>query len=133
VARQVALIERGELEPVIRVGNLDAERDLTDVRDIVRAYTLLMEKGVPGTVYNVSSGVGRPVRAVLEALVQRSRVPVQVETDAARLRPQDVPVLVGDSSRLREATGWAPAIPFERMIDDLLDYWRRRGTSRASS
>ena len=124
MARQIALIERGGGEPVIRAGNLDAERDLTDVRDTVRAYTLLMDKGTPGTIYNVSSDVGRPMRTVLEELARRSRVPVRIETDPTRLRPRDIPMLVGNSTRLRDTTGWTPVITFERMLDDLLDYWR---------
>jgi GDP-4-dehydro-6-deoxy-D-mannose reductase len=124
IARQIALIERGEIEPVIRVGNLDAQRDLLDVRDAVRAYAALVGAGTPGTVYNVASGVGRPVREVLDALVSRARVPIRIETDTERLRANDIPVLIGDSSRLRDATGWQPAIPFDRMLDDLLAYWR---------
>lgn len=124
MARQIALIERGAIEPLMQVGNLDAERELTDVRDTVRAYALLMERGAPGTVYNVASGTGHAIRAILDALVARSRVPVEIRVDPARLRPQDTPVLVGDATRLRHATGWAPAISFDRMLDDLLDYWR---------
>lgn len=123
MARQIAAIERGA-DPVIKVGNLDAERDLTDVRDTVRAYALLMQHGAPGTVYNVASGVARPMRVVLEGLVDRARIPVRIDVDPDRLRPHDVPVLVGDATRLRAATGWAPAISFDRMLDDLLDYWR---------
>jgi GDP-4-dehydro-6-deoxy-D-mannose reductase len=123
MARQIAAIERGA-EPVIHVGNLDAERDLTDVRDVVRAYALLMERGAPGTVYNVASGIGRSMRSVLDGLVQRARVPMTIVADPARLRPHDIPVLVGDPARLRQATGWAPAIPFDRTLDDLLNYWR---------
>jgi GDP-4-dehydro-6-deoxy-D-mannose reductase len=125
MARQIALIESGAAKPVIKVGNLETVRDLTDVRDTVRAYALLMDRGVAGTVYNVASGVGRSIRAVLEALASRARVPVRIDVDPERLRPQDIPVVIGDASRLREATGWAPAIPFERTIDDLLEYWRR--------
>lgn len=125
MARQIAQIERGDIEPVIRVGNLDARRDLLDVRDVVRAYAALLAAGTPGAIYNIASGVARPIRDVLAALVARARVPIRIETDPARLRPNDVPVLVGDASRLRAATGWEPAIPFDRMIDDLLDYWRR--------
>lgn len=124
MARQIALIERGGVEPVINVGNLSAQRDLTDVRDTVRAYALLMEKGVPGTIYNVASGIGRPMQAVLDALIRRARVPVEVRTDPARLRPSDIAVLIGDPGRLRAATGWAPRIDFDRMLDDLLEYWR---------
>jgi GDP-4-dehydro-6-deoxy-D-mannose reductase len=126
MARQIALIERGELDPVIRVGNLDAQRDITDVRDVVRAYLMLMDSAAPTVIYNVASGVGRTMRSVLEALVARARVPVRIETDPARLRPNDLPVLVGDATRLRNATGWQPAIPFDRMLDDLLAYWRKK-------
>jgi GDP-4-dehydro-6-deoxy-D-mannose reductase len=124
MARQIALIENGELPPLISVGNLDAQRDLTDVRDTVRAYPLLIDGGVPGTVYNVASGIGRSIRAVLDALVQRARVRVDVQVDPSRFRPQDTPVVIGDASRLRVATGWTPRIPFDRTIDDLLAYWR---------
>ena len=124
MARQIAQIERGDAPPVIRVGNLDAERDLTDVRDTVRAYALLMERGVPGMTYNVASGVARPIRAVLDALVARSRVPVAIEPDPALFRPNDTPIVVGNAGRLRAATGWTPRISFDQMLDDLLDYWR---------
>jgi GDP-4-dehydro-6-deoxy-D-mannose reductase len=124
MARQIALIERGQLEPVIKVGNLDAQRDVTDVRDVVRAYVALMRSGETGTIYNVASGVGRSVRSILDALVSRSKVPVRVEVDQARMRPHDVPVVVGDSSRLNAATGWRPGITFDQMLDDLLGYWR---------
>lgn len=124
MARQIALIERGTIEPVIRVGNLDARRDLTDVRDVVRAYVALMASGVAGSVYNVASGVARSIRSLLDALVARAAVPVRVEIDPARMRPNDVPVLAGDFSRLERATGWRPLIPFEQMVDDLLEYWR---------
>jgi GDP-4-dehydro-6-deoxy-D-mannose reductase len=125
MARQIALIERGALEPVIKVGNLDAERDLTDVRDTVRAYAMLMDRARPGTVYNVATGVARSTRSVLETLLSHARVPVRVEIDSERLRPNDIPVLVGNPTRLREATGWTPQIPFDQMLADLLDYWRR--------
>ena len=126
IARQIALIERGRLEAVIRVGNLDAERDLLDVRDAVRAYVRLMESGASQAVYNVASGVGRPVRAILDALLSRARVPIRVETDPQKIRTNDIPVLVGDARRLREATGWQPRISFDQMIEDLLAYWRRQ-------
>jgi GDP-4-dehydro-6-deoxy-D-mannose reductase len=127
VARQVALIERGVIEPVLRIGNTTPKRDLADVRDVVRAYEGLMHSGVPGVVYNVSTGVGRAVGEVLNALVARSRVPLRIEVEPARLRSADIPVLVGDPTRLRHATGWQPTITFDRMIDDLLEYWRGMG------
>jgi GDP-4-dehydro-6-deoxy-D-mannose reductase len=124
VARQIATIERGDIEPVLRVGNLDAVRDLSDVRDVVRAYAALMESGTPGEVYNVASGAGHTMREVLEALVSRSSVPIRIDIDPARFRRNDTPVLVGDAGRLREATGWSPQVSFDRMLDDLLAYWR---------
>jgi GDP-4-dehydro-6-deoxy-D-mannose reductase len=127
-ARQIALIERGTLPPVIHVGNLDARRDFSDVRDVVRAYRLLMERGVAGRVYNVCSGVGRSIRSVLEALVARSTAEVSVELDPEKLRPSDTPSLVGDPSRLMNETGWTPHHSFDDTIDTLLAYWRQHGS-----
>lgn len=124
MARQLALIECGRAAPVIRVGNLDARRDLTDVRDTVRAYALLMAHGRPASPYNVCSGVAYTMCEVLDGLRSRVAVDVRVETEAARLRPNDPAVLVGNPGRLRAETGWAPEIGFERMLDDLIDYWR---------
>jgi GDP-4-dehydro-6-deoxy-D-mannose reductase len=124
MARQIALIERGQLEPVIKVGNLEARRDVTDVRDVVRAYVALMQSGATGVVYNVASGLARSIQSILDALVSRSHVPVRIEVDPTRLRPNDVPVIAGDYSRLTAATGWRPEVPFDRMMDDLLSYWR---------
>jgi GDP-4-dehydro-6-deoxy-D-mannose reductase len=124
MARQIALIERGQMEPVIKVGNLDARRDLTDVRDVVRAYVTLMQSGMTGVIYNVASGVARSIQSILDALVSRSTVTVRIEVDPARMRPNDVPIVVGNCSRLKAATGWEPAISFDQMMDDLLNYWR---------
>jgi GDP-4-dehydro-6-deoxy-D-mannose reductase len=124
MARQIALIEAGAIEPMIKVGNLDARRDMTDVRDMARAYIGLMQKGTPSTIYNVASGVAPSMKSILEALVARARVAVRIETDQSLLRPSDTPVLLGDATRLRSATGWQPQIPFERTLDDLLTYWR---------
>jgi GDP-4-dehydro-6-deoxy-D-mannose reductase len=131
VARQVALIERGMLEPVIRIGNTTPKRDLSDVRDIVRAYDALMHAGTPGAIYNVASGVGRAVGDVVNALISRARVPVRTEVDPDRIRATDVPMLVGDATRLQAATGWTPRIAFDSMMDDLLDYWRGVATLEA--
>jgi GDP-4-dehydro-6-deoxy-D-mannose reductase len=126
MARQIALIERGQLEPVIKVGNLDAQRDVTDVRDVVGAYAALMQSGKTGVVYNVASGVARSIRSILEALVSRSKMPVRIEVDQTRMRPNDVPVVVGNHSRLTESTGWHPQVSFDEMLDDLLSYWREQ-------
>jgi GDP-4-dehydro-6-deoxy-D-mannose reductase len=129
-ARQVAEIEAGRAEPVIHVGNLDAERDLTDVRDTVRAYRALVASGRPGGVYNVCSGRAHRVGDILAQLVARARVPVEVRIDPARLRPNDNPRVLGDPRRIQQETGWMPAIPIERTLDDVLDDWRRRVAAR---
>jgi GDP-4-dehydro-6-deoxy-D-mannose reductase len=124
MARQIAMIERGVAEPVIRTGNLDAQRDFTDVRDIARAYVALLHQGATSTVYNVASGTTRVMRSVLDALVARARVNVRIETDPGLMRPSDTPVILGDATRLRRETGWRPEIPFDQTLDDLLNYWR---------
>jgi GDP-4-dehydro-6-deoxy-D-mannose reductase len=124
MARQIAMIEKGLAEPVIKVGNLEAQRDFTDVRDIARAYVMLLKKGEPSNLYNVSSGVARGMRSVLEALAARARAEVLIETDPSLMRPSDTPVLLGDSTKLRRQTGWQPQIPFDQTLDDLLNYWR---------
>jgi GDP-4-dehydro-6-deoxy-D-mannose reductase len=128
MARQIALIERGAAEPVLRVGSLEARRDLTDVRDVVAAYAALMRLGTPGVIYNVASGIGRPIRSVLDGLCARARVPVTVTLDPDRLKGHDIPVVVGDPTRLKQATGWAASISFDQMLDDLLAYWRNLPT-----
>ncbi|MEZ4396714.1 MAG: GDP-mannose 4,6-dehydratase [Candidatus Krumholzibacteriia bacterium] len=125
-ARQVVEIERGMRAPSLRVGNLDARRDFTDVRDTVRGYWLALTKGKPGEVYNVATGRSWAIREVLDMLVDFAGVKVEIGEDPERLRPSDVPRLEGDATRLREATGWAPTIPFEQTLRDLLDYWRER-------
>jgi len=129
MARQIAWIEAGRTEPIIRVGNLDAARDLTDVRDVVRAYAALMTSGVSGTAYNVASGTAHSIRSLLDALVTRARVPMRIETDPARMRPSDVRFLAGNCARLEHATGWRPRISFDQMLEDLLNYWRKQASS----
>lgn len=125
-ARQIAEIEAGQRPPVLKVGNLEAVRDFADVRDVVRAYWLLLEKGEGGAAYNVCSGRGRRMRELLDLLLSASRVQVEVRVDPDRLRPSDVPAQIGDPSRLRAATGWEPRIPLESSLSDLLDDWRAR-------
>jgi GDP-4-dehydro-6-deoxy-D-mannose reductase len=109
----------------LRVGNLEVERDITDVRDICRAYRLLLGPSVAAGVYNVASGTAVRLSRVVELLVGLARVPVTVEQDPSRLRPADIPVLCGDSSRLRRATGWKPEIPLEQTLADTLEAARR--------
>ena len=125
-ARQIAEIERGLREPVIAVGNLKNRRDYTDVRDIVRGYWLLLEKGEAGEVYNLCSGRAWKIREMLDMLLGMTKAKVKVEQDSARMRPSDVPVLLGDAGRFTKATGWKPTIPFETTLRDLLEYWRAR-------
>lgn len=126
LTHQVARIESGRQPPTLLVGNLDAVRDFTDVRDTVRAYVLALEKCRPGDVYNICSGRGVAIRQIVDMLRGLATKPFEVKVDPARLRPSDVPVLVGDATKFREATGWAPSIPFEQTVKDLLDFWRAR-------
>ena len=123
-AEQIARIEAGRAEPVLSVGNLEARRDLTDVRDTVRAYRALMARGTPGRPYNVCSGAAHRIGDVLDALLALARVPVTVRRDPARLRPSDNPVLLGDRSRITAELGWEPRRPLPETLSDLLDYWR---------
>ncbi|MEQ1787888.1 MAG: GDP-mannose 4,6-dehydratase, partial [Acidimicrobiales bacterium] len=125
IAARIARAERDELDS-IPVGNLSARRDVTDVRDVVRAYRLLIEHGTPGDVYNVCTGQDLAVQALADLLVSMARRPVALEPDPALLRPVDLPVLRGDATKLRTATGWAPRIPIEQTAADLLDDMRQR-------
>jgi GDP-4-dehydro-6-deoxy-D-mannose reductase len=130
-ARRIADIEAGRWEPEIAVGNLDARRDLTDVRDTVRAYRLIVEQGATGRPYNVCSGRAITIRDLLDRLLARARVPIRVRIDPTRLRPNDVPLLLGDPTRIQTELGWLPEIPLDRTLDDLLDDWRSRAASRS--
>ena len=125
-AKQIALIELGRQEAVIRVGNLDAQRDFSDVRDVVRAYYLSCTKGEPGEVYNICSGSSITIGNMLDILIGLARCKVGVETDPDRLRPSDVQLLRGDASKLIAATGWNPIYDIKQTLADLLDYWRGR-------
>jgi GDP-4-dehydro-6-deoxy-D-mannose reductase len=125
-AKQIAEIEKKQRDPVISVGNLEAKRDFTDVRDMVEAYWLSLEKGEDGEVYNIGSGVARSMQEVLDTLLSLSKLKVRVEVDPKRLRPSDVPILLADSSKFAARTGWKPKIPFQQTLRDLLDYWRER-------
>ena len=130
LASRVAANERSGSEAV-RVGNLQAMRDFTDVRDVVRAYRLLAERGTAGDVYNVCSGTARAVSELADALIARARHPMRLAADRELLRPVDVAEIRGDPSKLRDATGWRPEVPLEQTLDDLLDYWRCRTAESA--
>jgi len=126
-AKQIARIEKGLQVPVIKVGNLEAARDYSDVRDIVRAYWLALEQCEPGQVYNISSSKSTRIGDVLDCLLSHARVKgIRREVDATRLRPSDVPRLEGDCQKFKRKTGWAPEIPLEKTLEDLLEYWRGR-------
>ena len=124
LASQVAAIEAGRREPIMNVGNLEAERDFSDVRDVVRAYTGLITGGTPGEVYNVGSGQAHAVQEILDILLSMSRVSVEVRREPARMRPSEVPRIVSDCTRIRQQIGWQTTIPFEQSLRDVLDYWR---------
>ncbi len=123
-AKQIAEIEKGKKEPVLRVGNLDTKRDFTDVRDVVRAYELLMQKGESGEVYNLGSGKSYKIQDVLEILLRHSTAKIIVEKDPELVRPADIPELLCDYTKLHHATGWRPEISLEDSLKDTLEYWR---------
>jgi GDP-4-dehydro-6-deoxy-D-mannose reductase len=125
-ARQIAEIEAGLRPAELAVGNLEARRDLTDVRDTVRAYRAIVEHGVPGRPYNVCSGAAIAVHGVLDMLLSLARTPVRVMRDPARYRPNDTPLVLGDATRISRELGWTPRVPLEQTLRDLLDYWRAR-------
>ena len=123
-AKQISLIEAGRQKPVICVGNLEAVRDFTDVRDVVRAYWLALERGEPGEAYNICSGVGHQVSQILDIYLKLCRVKVKIRKELSRMRPSDVMINVGDATKFREQTSWKPEIPFTTMLLDVLNYWR---------
>lgn len=125
-AKQIAEIEKGQMDPVIKVGNLDAKRDFTDVRDVVKAYALLMEKGEEGEVYNVGSGKSHKITEVLEFFISKAGVKIKSEIDPEKLRSSDIPDFVSDFTKLNQLTGWKPEIPFEKSLEDILDFWRSK-------
>lgn len=123
-ASQIAEIEKGAQKPVLTVGNLDARRDFTDVRDMVKAYVLVIEKGEIGEVYNIGSGKSRRIGEILDQLLVLSTVSIEVELDPGKLRPSDIPNIYSDNSKIEAATGWKTEIDFEKTLKDTLDYFR---------
>jgi GDP-4-dehydro-6-deoxy-D-mannose reductase len=125
-AYQVASIETGKSEPVINVGNIDISRDFSDVRDVVKAYTLLMEHGKRNQIYNVSSGKAVSLREILDYILSFSSISIQIKIDKNRLRKADISELWGDNSKIQQETSWKPEIPLKQTLMDLLNYWRRQ-------
>ncbi len=123
---QVASIEAGQKEPVISVGNLDAKRDFTDVRDIVRAYVMLSERGKAGQTYNVGSGRALRIADILDIIVSKAKCKIEVQKEPARMRPSDVPIQYADISKIKAATGWEPQIPIEQTVESCLNYFRNQ-------
>lgn len=123
-AKQIAEIEAGLSQPVIRVGNLEAQRDFTDVVDVMRAYALLVERGQPGEAYNVGTGRAYSIRYLLDVLLSYTTCNIRIEQDPARMRPSDVPVIYADNTKLRAQTGWEPTYKFEDSLRRVLAYWR---------
>ncbi len=124
-AKQIAEIEAGKKEPEISVGNLDAKRDFTDVQDMVRAYELAIQKGKAGEVYNIGSGKSRKIKDILDTLLSFSSKKITVTVDPEKFRPIDVPEIYCDCSKFHSVTEWEPSIPFEKTLQDILDYWRK--------
>ena len=123
-ARQIALAESGKAEPVVMVGNLEIEREFGDVRDVVEAYSLVLEHGYPGEAYNVATGEPHRLQEVLDVLVSLAKIEIATEIDPVKLRPVDFPVLYGDAGKLERVTGWKPRYRLEDTLADVLDYWR---------
>lgn len=122
--RQIAEIEKGERPPEISVGNLSAQRDFTDVRDIVRAYRLLAEKGVSGKTYNIGRGKAVSIQYILDTALNLAKVPIKIKQDPARMRASDIPIIEPDVSRIFADTGWKAEITIEKTVEDTLDFWR---------
>ena len=124
-AKQIAEIEKCFKEPIIKVGNLEAKKDFTDVRDMVRGYWLALDKGEPGKVYNICSERAIQIKELLNHLLELSSRKVEIMKDPKRMRPSDNPILRGDSSKFRRRTGWKPEIPLDKTLKDILEYWRK--------
>jgi GDP-4-dehydro-6-deoxy-D-mannose reductase len=125
-AKQISEIKRGLKDPVIMAGNLEAKRDFTDVRDMVRAYWLTLQKGEPGEVYNICSGKAVSIREIIDELIDLSKQKIKIQRDVAKLRPADIPLLLGDSTKSQAKKYWDLDIPLKNTLQDILDYWHER-------
>jgi GDP-4-dehydro-6-deoxy-D-mannose reductase len=131
-AKQIAEIEAGLIEPILHVGNLEARRDFTDVRDVMQAYILLIRHGDSGEAYNIGTGEAHSIQSLLDILLGYTHANIQVKPDPNRLRPSDVPVIYADNSKLRAKTGWTPIRKFEDSLRQVLDYWREEVKNRVA-
>ncbi|MSP13604.1 MAG: SDR family oxidoreductase [Chloroflexi bacterium] len=127
-ARQIALIERGLQEPILRVGNLSPRRDYTDVRDIVRGYRLILEQGAAGAVYNLGSGKSTSVAEMLDIFMELTTARIEIQSDPTRIRFAEIPEIICDGSKMYHKTGWRPEIPLPQSLADTLAYWRQQVT-----
>jgi GDP-4-dehydro-6-deoxy-D-mannose reductase len=125
-AKQIVMIEKKKTKPLMYVGNLTAQRDFADVRDVVVAYNLALQKCDFGEVYNICSEKTRTMQDVLDMLLKLTNAKIEIKQDAKRMRPSDVQVLLGDCSKFRKKTGWKPTIPYEKTLEDTLNFWRER-------
>ena len=123
-AFQVAKIDVGRMQPVLKVGNMQVRRDYTDVRDVVRGYADIVEKGKPGEPYHVCSGKGYELSELLEKYKRLTSKEITIEVDQSRLRPVDIPILIGSNEKIKKDTGWQPSIPMETTLRDTYEYWR---------
>src|SRR5258706_6530386 len=123
-AKKIIDIEKGHVEPLLKVGNLDAKRDFTDVRDMVKAYALLAEKGIPGEAYNIGSGISHSIKDIVTLMQSRAKVKFAISYDESLMRPSDNPELTCNADKMKKLTGWKPEILLEKTIEDILDYWR---------
>lgn len=123
-AKQIAQIEKKKIEPILKVGNLDSKRDFTDVRDMVRAYDLIINRGDLGDVYNIGSGKSCKISEILDNLLRLSDAEIRIEKDEGRIRPGDTPELLADISKIKNKTGWIPEITIDKTLKETLDYWR---------
>lgn len=126
IAKQIALIEKGRLKPILNVGNIEVSRDFSDVRDVVRGYVLALEKGIPGEVYNICQEKSISIREIINILLSFTDFKIEIKTDPSKLRPSDNPVIIGDCKKFRTATGWQPEIPINKTLQDILNFWRMK-------
>lgn len=124
-AKRIAEIEKAGQPAVVQVGDMTKKRDFTDVRDMVRLYPLILEKGIPGDVYNAGSGTSHQIQEIMDTFISLSHVQITLEKDSSKLRPGDIPEIVADSSKVRKTTGWKPEISLQQTLKDTLDYWRK--------